>query len=331
MSVQGSLWIESGTVHVQVAQWGWKGHCVDTGGTVRVQMTMWVCKAQCGCTRGRVSVQVALCGYPGMVPKCQPQCPREAQPCPRGWWGHPTCGPCSCDVTHGFDPDCNKTTGECRCKVGPASPCHLPCQPRHPPVTPLLPPVTSLSSPIMPLTPLQSPPCHPLSPHPRACSDPVSLQDNHYRPPGGDTCHPCECYPTGSLSRRCDATTGQCPCKAGVIGRHCDRCDNPFAEVTASGCEGGGLSTRVTLCYPECPPSPCCHPPLLSVTLRHPVSPCVTMSASDQVLLSPAVTLSPCITPLSHCVTLCHPTVTLCHTAVTLLSSCVTLHHPVPS
>uniref|UniRef100_A0A8C3EH97 Cadherin EGF LAG seven-pass G-type receptor 2 n=1 Tax=Corvus moneduloides TaxID=1196302 RepID=A0A8C3EH97_CORMO len=102
---------------------------------------------------------------------------RLAQPCPRGWWGHPTCGPCSCDVTHGFDPDCNKTTGECRCK------------------------------------------------------------DNHYRPPGGDTCHPCECYPTGSLSRRCDATTGQCPCKAGVIGRHCDRCDNPFAEVTASGCE----------------------------------------------------------------------------------------------
>ncbi|RLV95341.1 hypothetical protein DV515_00012855 [Chloebia gouldiae] len=101
----------------------------------------------------------------------------EAQPCPRGWWGHPTCGPCSCDVTHGFDPDCNKTTGECRCK------------------------------------------------------------DNHYRPPGGDTCYPCECYPTGSLSRRCDANTGQCPCKAGVIGRHCDRCDNPFAEVTAGGCE----------------------------------------------------------------------------------------------
>ncbi|XP_063274457.1 cadherin EGF LAG seven-pass G-type receptor 2 isoform X5 [Prinia subflava] len=102
---------------------------------------------------------------------------REAQPCPRGWWGHPTCGPCSCDVTHGFDPDCNKTTGECHCK------------------------------------------------------------ENHYRPPGEDTCHPCECYPTGSLSRRCDVNTGQCPCKAGVIGRHCDRCDNPFAEVTASGCE----------------------------------------------------------------------------------------------
>uniref|UniRef100_A0A8C3RDC2 Cadherin EGF LAG seven-pass G-type receptor 2 n=1 Tax=Cyanoderma ruficeps TaxID=181631 RepID=A0A8C3RDC2_9PASS len=124
---------------------------------------------------------------PGMAPGYACHCPsgtfgtlcqhRLAQPCPRGWWGHPTCGPCSCNVTHGFDPDCNKTTGECHCK------------------------------------------------------------DNHYRLPGGDTCHPCECYPTGSLSRRCDANTGQCPCKAGVIGRHCDRCDNPFAEVTASGCE----------------------------------------------------------------------------------------------
>uniref|UniRef100_A0A3B3SA85 Cadherin EGF LAG seven-pass G-type receptor 1 n=1 Tax=Paramormyrops kingsleyae TaxID=1676925 RepID=A0A3B3SA85_9TELE len=38
------------------------------------------------------------------------------QPCPRGWWGHPVCGPCNCDVSEGFNPDCNKTTGECRCK-----------------------------------------------------------------------------------------------------------------------------------------------------------------------------------------------------------------------
>lgn len=51
------------------------------------------------------------------IVRCHPG--REAQPCPRGWWGHPTCGPCSCDVTKGFDPDCNKTTGECRCKVSP--------------------------------------------------------------------------------------------------------------------------------------------------------------------------------------------------------------------
>ncbi|XP_061688101.1 cadherin EGF LAG seven-pass G-type receptor 2 [Syngnathoides biaculeatus] len=37
-------------------------------------------------------------------------------PCPRGWWGHKTCGPCNCPTERGFDSDCNKTTGECRCK-----------------------------------------------------------------------------------------------------------------------------------------------------------------------------------------------------------------------
>lgn len=42
---------------------------------------------------------------------------RNDQPCPKGWWGHPMCGPCNCDTSKGFDPDCNKTTGECRCKV----------------------------------------------------------------------------------------------------------------------------------------------------------------------------------------------------------------------
>lgn len=83
--------------------------------------------------------------------------------------------------------------------------------------------------------PPPSPPCpHPAQPR----RPPVSPQENHYRPAGSDTCLLCDCYPTGSLSRLCDATSGQCPCKPGVIGRHCDRCDNPFAEVTVSGCEG---------------------------------------------------------------------------------------------
>ncbi|KAL0962784.1 hypothetical protein UPYG_G00345400 [Umbra pygmaea] len=99
------------------------------------------------------------------------------KPCPRGWWGSPMCGPCNCDIHKGFDPDCNKTNGECRCK------------------------------------------------------------DNYYRRPDEDTCYPCECFALGSHSRTCDPLTGQCPCKAGVIGRQCNRCDNPFAEVTATGCE----------------------------------------------------------------------------------------------
>ncbi|XP_057179691.1 cadherin EGF LAG seven-pass G-type receptor 1 isoform X2 [Triplophysa rosa] len=99
------------------------------------------------------------------------------KPCPRGWWGSPMCGPCNCDVSKGFNSDCNKTTGECRCK------------------------------------------------------------DNYYRPKGSDTCFPCDCFHLGSNSRTCDPETGNCPCKAGVIGRQCNRCDNPFSEVTSTGCE----------------------------------------------------------------------------------------------
>uniref|UniRef100_A0A671R1Z4 Cadherin EGF LAG seven-pass G-type receptor 1-like n=1 Tax=Sinocyclocheilus anshuiensis TaxID=1608454 RepID=A0A671R1Z4_9TELE len=99
------------------------------------------------------------------------------KPCPRGWWGSPMCGPCNCDVSKGFNPDCNKTTGECRCK------------------------------------------------------------DNYYQPKDSDTCFPCDCFHLGANSRTCDPETGQCPCKAGVIGRQCNRCDNPFSEVTSTGCE----------------------------------------------------------------------------------------------
>eukprot|EP00066_Takifugu_rubripes_P022942 XP_011612208.1 PREDICTED: cadherin EGF LAG seven-pass G-type receptor 2 [Takifugu rubripes] len=98
-------------------------------------------------------------------------------PCPRGQWGHKTCGPCNCQTHKGFDFDCNKTSGECRCK------------------------------------------------------------DNHYHPEGSDGCLLCDCYPLGSFSRACDRDSGQCQCKPGVIGRQCDRCDNPFAEVSANGCE----------------------------------------------------------------------------------------------
>uniref|UniRef100_H3DAY8 Cadherin EGF LAG seven-pass G-type receptor 2 n=1 Tax=Tetraodon nigroviridis TaxID=99883 RepID=H3DAY8_TETNG len=102
---------------------------------------------------------------------------RTDLPCPRGQWGHKTCGPCNCQTDKGFDFDCNKTSGECRCK------------------------------------------------------------DNHYRPEGSGGCLLCDCYPLGSFSRACDRDSGQCQCKPGVIGRQCDRCDNPFAEVSANGCE----------------------------------------------------------------------------------------------
>ncbi|XP_053561322.1 cadherin EGF LAG seven-pass G-type receptor 2-like [Bombina bombina] len=134
------------------------------------------CQYQSACVRRASSSNGYICdcttGYYGSY--CEN---RLDQPCARGWWGHPVCGPCNCDVTSGFDADCDKITGECHCK------------------------------------------------------------DNHYRLPGTAPCLQCDCYPMGSLSRTCDPFTGQCLCKPGVIGQWCDRCDNPFAEVTASGCE----------------------------------------------------------------------------------------------
>lgn len=39
--------------------------------------------------------------------------------CPVSWWGHHrgVCGPCNCMVDNGYNPHCNKTTGQCYCKV----------------------------------------------------------------------------------------------------------------------------------------------------------------------------------------------------------------------
>lgn len=64
-------------------------------------------------------------------------------------------------------------------------------------------------------------------------------QEFHYRLRGSDVCLPCDCYPVGSFTRSCDPESGQCQCRPGVIGRQCNMCDNPFAEVTQTGCEGG--------------------------------------------------------------------------------------------
>lgn len=38
--------------------------------------------------------------------------------CPAKWWGKESgiCGPCECDETKNFSPDCEKNTGECQCK-----------------------------------------------------------------------------------------------------------------------------------------------------------------------------------------------------------------------
>lgn len=73
-----------------------------------------------------------------------------------------------------------------------------------------------------------------------------SCQTNHYQPLDSDTCYDCGCYSVGSFSNKCDVTTGQCKCRPGVIGRRCDSCASPFAEVTLKGCE---------VIYDACPKS----------------------------------------------------------------------------
>ncbi|XP_054624282.1 cadherin EGF LAG seven-pass G-type receptor 3 isoform X1 [Dunckerocampus dactyliophorus] len=90
-----------------------------------------------------------------------------------------------------------------------------------------------------------SPTCGPCHCDPNKGFDPdcnktsghCQCKEFHYRPRGSDSCLPCDCYPVGSFSRTCDPETGQCQCRPGVIGRQCNTCDNPFAEVTNSGCE----------------------------------------------------------------------------------------------
>lgn len=62
-------------------------------------------------------------------------------------------------------------------------------------------------------------------------------KDNHYQPINETACLPCDCYSIGSFGGACDLLTGQCVCREGVIGRRCDSCSNPYAEVTLKGCE----------------------------------------------------------------------------------------------
>ncbi|XP_061181994.1 netrin-1-like isoform X1 [Saccostrea echinata] len=46
-------------------------------------------------------------------------------------------------------------------------------------------------------------------------------------------CKACNCHPVGALGKICNQTSGQCPCKDGVIGRTCNRCHSDY-DQTAS-------------------------------------------------------------------------------------------------
>lgn len=58
----------------------------------------------------------------------------------------------------------------------------------------------------------------------------------------------CKCHPWGSLEDQCHPKTGQCPCRPGVEGQTCDRCQLGFFGFSVKGCRGKEAGS-----FPGCP------------------------------------------------------------------------------
>ncbi|CAH8668048.1 unnamed protein product [Heterobilharzia americana] len=56
----------------------------------------------------------------------------------------------------------------------------------------------------------------------------LGIQNNH-------ECIPCSCHPLGSVDASCNQATGQCNCRAGVVGRQCSMCPDG-SQVTENDC-----------------------------------------------------------------------------------------------
>ena len=62
-------------------------------------------------------------------------------------------------------------------------------------------------------------------------------------------CKTCDCDPFGTTAgseNTCNSVTGQCSCKAGVIGRKCDQCKDGFHSLTPNGCSSCNCSIAGT-------------------------------------------------------------------------------------
>ncbi|KPJ00552.1 Laminin subunit gamma-1 [Papilio xuthus] len=61
--------------------------------------------------------------------------------------------------------------------------------------------------------------------------------DGYYNIDSGEGCIPCQCNLEGSYNTTCNAVSGQCYCKPGIDGKHCDRCRAYHYGFSVEGCQ----------------------------------------------------------------------------------------------
>ncbi|TRY84024.1 hypothetical protein DNTS_013565, partial [Danionella cerebrum] len=106
--------------------------------------------------------------------------------------------------------------------------------------------------------------CHPLTGECQSCMHNSAGPHCEICAPGfyGDAitaknCTRCNCSPCGT--DRCNPHTGQCQCKPGVVGTHCDRCeDGAFGFDSCAGCQKCNCDAAAALVQPCDPVNGAC-------------------------------------------------------------------------
>ncbi|XP_004439711.1 PREDICTED: usherin [Ceratotherium simum simum] len=146
------------------------------------------------------------------------------------------CLPCNCDKTGTVNGSlmCDKSTGQCPCKLGVTGLHCNQCEPQRYNLT-----TGNFQG-------CQMCECDSLGTLPGTICDPVSgqclclpnrqgrrcnqCQPGFYISPGNATgCLPCLCHTTGAVNDICNSLTGQCVCRdASIAGQSCDRCKDLY-------------------------------------------------------------------------------------------------------
>lgn len=72
-------------------------------------------------------------------------------------------------------------------------------------------------------------------------------KDTFWNVGSGFGCEECLCNPIGSVNDSCNIITGQCPCKPGVTGRICDRCEPDHYTFSEEGCSACNCNSQGSL------------------------------------------------------------------------------------